>query len=44
MEVGFSVQMVFIFIQTDDGGHGFNDRPPGLNVTVRPDGRLEQAA
>ncbi len=37
MGVGFSVQMVFIFIDTDgkEGG-GFTDSPPGLNVAFAP--------
>jgi carbohydrate-binding DOMON domain-containing protein len=34
---GFSVQMVFIFIQTDKrAGHGFTETVPGLNVEFDP--------
>ena len=37
MRAGFSVQMVFIFIQTDNHlGGGFTDTVPGLNVTFAP--------
>lgn len=37
MRSGFSVQMVFIFIQTDNRqGHGFVDSVPGLNVKFDP--------
>ena len=37
MKTGFSVQMVFIFIQTDNRqGDGFTDTVPGLNVNFAP--------
>jgi carbohydrate-binding DOMON domain-containing protein len=37
MKSGFSVQMVFIFIQTDNRqGDGFTDTVPGLNVKFAP--------
>lgn len=37
MKVGFSVQMVFIFIQTDNRkGDGFTDSAPGLNFKFAP--------
>lgn len=37
MKTGFSVQMVFIFIQTDNRkGDGFTDTVPGLNVKFAP--------
>ncbi|MDY7093972.1 MAG: glucodextranase DOMON-like domain-containing protein [Acidobacteriota bacterium] len=37
MDTGFSIQMVFIFIDTDGKeGSGHTDSPPGLNVTFGP--------
>jgi beta-lactamase regulating signal transducer with metallopeptidase domain len=37
MRTGFSVQMVFIFIQTDNRrGQGFTETVPGLNFTFAP--------
>ncbi len=37
MKTGFSVQMVFIFIQTDNRkGDGFTDTVPGLNIKFAP--------
>ena len=38
MGVGFSVQMVFVFIDTDgEEGSGFTEVPPGLNFTFAPE-------
>jgi carbohydrate-binding DOMON domain-containing protein len=34
MGVGFSVQMIYVFIKNKDGGH--TDVPPGLNVQFAP--------
>jgi carbohydrate-binding DOMON domain-containing protein len=37
MKTGFSVQMIFIFIQTDNRkGDGFTDTVPGLNIKFAP--------
>lgn len=35
MGVGFAIQMVFVFIQTGDGGH--TEGLPGLNIQFAPD-------
>lgn len=40
MDVGFSVQMVFVFIDSKPGGH--TDAPPGLNVTFAEDSGWEK--
>lgn len=37
MQSGFSVQMVFIFIQTDPKTPGFTKGLPGLNIEFEPD-------
>ncbi|MCB1056952.1 MAG: hypothetical protein KDD11_15740 [Acidobacteria bacterium] len=43
MDVGFSVQMVFIFIDTDGKeGSGHTEGLPGLNLTFAPDSAWEK--
>jgi carbohydrate-binding DOMON domain-containing protein len=43
MQDGFSVQEVFIFIDTDHkAGSGFTDSPPGLNVAFAPEDAWEK--
>ncbi len=40
MDVGFSVQMIFVFIDSKPGGH--TDAPPGLNVQFAEDSGWEK--
>jgi len=39
---GFSVQMVFVFVQTDPAAEGFTKTYPGLNVQFAPDSKWQK--